>query len=95
VFAESVCVAVVSEPDNAFPLLILVEWGGQLELQAIARAYGVEINVVQKDGRMEKIESGEFAESVCVAVVSEPDNAFPLLILVEAVVVARFDLLSY
>lgn len=33
------------------------EWGGQLELQAIARAYGVEINVVQGDGRIEKIES--------------------------------------
>lgn len=34
------------------------EWGGQLELQAIARAYGVEINVLQGDGRIEKIESG-------------------------------------
>ncbi|KAJ6149213.1 Ovarian tumor otubain [Penicillium samsonianum] len=38
---------------------LTAEWGGQLELQAIARAYGVEINVVQKDGRMEKIESGD------------------------------------
>lgn len=34
------------------------EWGGQLELQALARAYDVEINVVQANGRVEKIESG-------------------------------------
>ncbi len=34
------------------------EWGGQLELQAAARAYGVNINVLQADGRVEKIESG-------------------------------------
>jgi OTU domain-containing protein 6 len=34
------------------------EWGGQLELQAISRAYGVDINVLQADGRIEKIESG-------------------------------------
>jgi OTU domain-containing protein 6 len=34
------------------------EWGGQLELQAIARAYGIDINVLQADGRIEKIESG-------------------------------------
>jgi OTU domain-containing protein 6 len=32
------------------------EWGGQLELQAIARAYAVQINVLQADGRVEKIE---------------------------------------
>ena len=30
------------------------EWGGQLELMALARRYGVEIRVIQ-DGRMEKI----------------------------------------
>ncbi|KAH8701895.1 OTU-like cysteine protease [Talaromyces proteolyticus] len=35
---------------------LTAEWGGQLELQAIARAYGVEINVLQGDGRIEKIE---------------------------------------
>ncbi|KAL4881717.1 hypothetical protein BJY04DRAFT_188675 [Aspergillus karnatakaensis] len=35
------------------------EWGGQLELQAIARAYGVDINVIQGDGRIEKIEAGD------------------------------------
>jgi OTU domain-containing protein 6 len=33
------------------------EWGGQLELQAIARAYGVDINVLQASGRTEKVES--------------------------------------
>lgn len=38
---------------------LTAEWGGQLELQAIARAYGVEINVIQSDGRIEKIESGD------------------------------------
>ena len=31
------------------------EWGGQLELSALARAYEVEINVLQGDGRVEKI----------------------------------------
>lgn len=36
---------------------LTAEWGGQLELQAIARAYGVDINVLQGDGRIEKIES--------------------------------------
>lgn len=35
---------------------LTAEWGGQLELLAIARAYGVEINVIQGDGRIEKIE---------------------------------------
>ncbi|KAI2965126.1 hypothetical protein CBS147323_5948 [Aspergillus niger] len=41
---------------------LTAEWGGQLELQAIARAYGVEINVIQGDGRIEKIEPGEVDE---------------------------------
>ncbi|KAI9670493.1 MAG: hypothetical protein M1817_004360 [Caeruleum heppii] len=31
------------------------EWGGQLELLALSRSYGVEIDVVQGDGRVEKI----------------------------------------
>ena len=35
------------------------EWGGQLELLALARAYGVQINVLQGDGRIEKIEPGD------------------------------------
>ncbi|MCJ1386356.1 hypothetical protein MMC17_009482 [Xylographa soralifera] len=34
------------------------EWGGQLELSALARAYGMDINVLQGDGRVEKIEAG-------------------------------------
>ena len=34
------------------------EWGGQLELSALARAYGMNINVLQGDGRVEKIEAG-------------------------------------
>jgi OTU domain-containing protein 6 len=33
------------------------EWGGELELQAIARSYKVDINVLQADGRVEKISS--------------------------------------
>ncbi|KAG9790882.1 hypothetical protein KCU88_g1090, partial [Aureobasidium melanogenum] len=35
------------------------EWGGQLELQAIARSYNIDINVLQADGRVEKISSAE------------------------------------
>ena len=35
------------------------EWGGQLELQAIARAYHIDINVLQADGRVEQIQSGD------------------------------------
>lgn len=41
---------------------LTAEWGGQLELQAIARAYGVDINVVQGDGRIERIEAGDVDE---------------------------------
>jgi OTU domain-containing protein 6 len=33
------------------------EWGGQLELQAIARSYKINIRVLQADGRVEDIES--------------------------------------
>jgi OTU domain-containing protein 6 len=33
------------------------EWGGQLELQALARAYTMNINVLQGDGRVERIEA--------------------------------------
>lgn len=39
------------------------EWGGQIELQAISRAYGFEINVLQADGRIERIESGTESQS--------------------------------
>jgi OTU domain-containing protein 6 len=53
--------AFMEEPLETYTrkIKLTAEWGGQLELQAIARAYGVVINVVQSDGRMEKIESGE------------------------------------
>ncbi|KAI4138949.1 MAG: hypothetical protein LQ341_004434 [Variospora aurantia] len=34
------------------------EWGGHLELLALARAYNVDINVLQSNGQVEKIESG-------------------------------------
>lgn len=34
------------------------EWGGQLELSALARSYGIDINVLQGDGRVEKIVAG-------------------------------------
>ncbi|CAG7996725.1 unnamed protein product [Penicillium nalgiovense] len=53
--------AFMEEPLESYTrkIKLTAEWGGQLELQAIARAYGVEINVVQKDGRMEKIEPGD------------------------------------
>jgi OTU domain-containing protein 6 len=33
------------------------EWGGQLELQAIARSYKINIRVLQADGRVENIDS--------------------------------------
>lgn len=33
------------------------EWGGQLELQAIAKSYDVTIKVLQADGRVEEIQS--------------------------------------
>ncbi|KAK4626279.1 OTU domain-containing protein 2 [Fulvia fulva] len=34
------------------------EWGGQLELMALAKTYGIDINVLQDFGRVEKIQSG-------------------------------------
>lgn len=53
--------AFMEEPLDQYTrkIKLTAEWGGQLELQAIARAYGVDINIVQSDGRMEKIESGD------------------------------------
>ncbi|KAJ5662373.1 uncharacterized protein N7477_009989 [Penicillium maclennaniae] len=53
--------AFMEEPVDVYTrkIKLTAEWGGQLELQAIARAYGVDINVVQKDGRLEKIECGD------------------------------------
>jgi OTU domain-containing protein 6 len=35
------------------------EWGGQLELMAVAKAYSTDINVLQDFDRVEKIESGD------------------------------------
>lgn len=34
------------------------EWGGHLEILALAKAYGVDINVLQGDGKVEKIQCG-------------------------------------
>ncbi|KAI0595859.1 OTU domain-containing protein 6B [Biscogniauxia sp. FL1348] len=42
------------------------EWGGQLELRALASAYGVEIKVIQ-DGRTETIEPSDGGESAATA----------------------------
>ncbi|KAF2223988.1 OTU domain-containing protein 6B [Elsinoe ampelina] len=39
------------------------EWGGQMELIALARRYGVQINVLQGDGRVEEIKAEEGARS--------------------------------
>ncbi|KIW28042.1 uncharacterized protein PV07_07730 [Cladophialophora immunda] len=52
--------AFMEEPLNAYVKKIrdTAEWGGELELQAIARSYNVEINVLQASGRVEKISSG-------------------------------------
>jgi OTU domain-containing protein 6 len=45
------------------------EWGGAVELQALARAYGRRINVLQSDGRVERIgeTEGEGQEEVWLA----------------------------
>ncbi|EEP82050.1 predicted protein [Uncinocarpus reesii 1704] len=53
--------AFIEEPldEYARKIMFTAEWGGQLELQAMARAYGVEINVIQGDGRIEKFEPGD------------------------------------
>lgn len=39
------------------------EWGGQLELIALAKAYHININVLQGNGRIEKVESDSGATS--------------------------------
>lgn len=38
------------------------EWGGHMELMALAKTYGVKINVLHGDGRVDKIEPGEGGE---------------------------------
>ncbi|KKZ66254.1 hypothetical protein EMCG_08025 [[Emmonsia] crescens] len=45
-----------SLPEYVRKIRDTAEWGGQLELQAIAQAYGVHVNVIQGDGRIEKFE---------------------------------------
>ncbi|KAK3214697.1 hypothetical protein GRF29_19g1011992 [Pseudopithomyces chartarum] len=35
------------------------EWGGHMELMALAKSYGVKINVLHSDGRVDKIEPGD------------------------------------
>ena len=57
--------AFLEEPIDQYTKKIetTAEWGGQLELQAIARAYCVDINVLQADGRIENIESGGASEA--------------------------------
>lgn len=42
------------------------EWGGQLEVQALARAYEVTANIVQAQGRIERLNEGK-AEEVWLA----------------------------
>lgn len=39
------------------------EWGGHLELLALAKAYNVDINVLQSSGHVEKIDSGSNDET--------------------------------
>lgn len=41
---------------------LTAEWGGQLEIQAISRAYGIEINVLQQDGDIINFEPGDINE---------------------------------
>lgn len=45
--------------DYIFKVRDTGEWGGQIELSALSRAYNIQINVLQGDGRIEKIEAGE------------------------------------
>ena len=39
------------------------EWGGHLEILALAKAYGVDVNVLQGTGQIEKIECGLYDET--------------------------------
>ncbi|SMY19103.1 unnamed protein product [Zymoseptoria tritici ST99CH_1A5] len=45
-------------PDYVHKVRNTGEWGGQLELMALAKTYAVDINVLQDFGRVEKIEGG-------------------------------------
>lgn len=46
-------------PDYLHKIRDTGEWGGQLELMALAKTYRTDISVLQDFGRVEKIESGE------------------------------------
>ncbi|KAI9824940.1 MAG: hypothetical protein M1832_001545 [Thelocarpon impressellum] len=52
--------AFLEEPLEAYTRKITdtAEWGGQLELVALARAYGVGVSVLQGDGHVERIAGG-------------------------------------
>ena len=39
------------------------EWGGHMELMALAKTYGIKINVLHGDGQVDKVESGEAEEA--------------------------------
>ncbi|RMZ85331.1 hypothetical protein DV737_g787, partial [Chaetothyriales sp. CBS 132003] len=51
--------AFLEEPVESYVKKIkdTAEWGGHLELQAIARSYNIRISILQADGRVEKFES--------------------------------------
>jgi OTU domain-containing protein 6 len=52
--------AFMEEPLDSYVRKIrdTAEWGGELELQAIARSFHVDINVLRANGQVEKIRSG-------------------------------------
>ncbi|ORY08327.1 OTU domain-containing protein 6B [Clohesyomyces aquaticus] len=54
-------VAFMEEPLDAYLRKIREtgEWGGHMELLALAKTYGVDINVLHGDGRVDKITAGE------------------------------------
>ncbi|KAI4127386.1 MAG: hypothetical protein LQ347_004623 [Umbilicaria vellea] len=66
---DSAAAYIFEHPDDFLPFLEepldeytkkirdTAEWGGQLELLALSKVYGVNINVLQGDGRVERIES--------------------------------------
>ena len=40
------------------------EWGGHMELMALAKAYGISINVLHGDGQIDKITPGDEQEEI-------------------------------
>ncbi|KAK5164928.1 OTU protein [Saxophila tyrrhenica] len=51
-------------PDYLHKIRDTGEWGGQLELLALAKTYGTVINVLQDFGRVEKIEGGSGEKAI-------------------------------